>query len=120
MPALSSLIDRFHEGLGMLACGQIVDDAAVELVAGADLDLLEAVEDVELGQRDALDAAGPHGLAHQHGVEPAAAPRPSGDDAELLALGAERLADVVELLGRKRPLPDARGVGLADAEHVAD
>ena len=34
---------------------------------------------------------------------------------------AERLADVVvHLVGRERPLANARGVGLADAEHVVD
>src|SRR4029077_439832 len=60
------------------------------------------------------------GLAHQHRVEPAAAPRPAGDDAEFLAALAERPADLVELLGRKRPGADAGGVGLADAEHIAD
>src|SRR6185312_16822039 len=54
-------------------------------------------------------------------VEPAAAARPAGDDAELLALLAERLADNgAHLVGRERAVADARGVGLADAEHVID
>src|SRR5581483_144288 len=120
LPAVDRLVDRLDAGLGEFARRQIVDDAAVEPVAGADLDRVEAVEDVELGERQAVDAAGAHGLAHQHGVEPAAAAGPPGDGAELAAALAERLADVVLLLGRERPLPDPRGVGLADAEHVID
>ncbi len=120
VPALGGLVDRLDSGLGVLARRKIVDFAAVEAIADAELDLVEAVEDVELGQSDALDAAGADRLPHQHGVEPAAAARPAGDDAELLALGAERLADLVELLGRERPGADPRRVGLADAEHVAD
>ena len=55
------------------------------LKALQDLDLVEPVKHVELGQRDAVDTAGDHGLAHQHRVEPAAAPRPSGHRAELAA-----------------------------------
>ena len=43
-----------------------------------------------------------------------------GDDAEFLALLADQLADLVEQLGRERPLADAGRVGLGDAEHVAD
>src|SRR5580704_13516389 len=119
LPAGDGFVDRLHARLGVLARRQIIDLLAVEPIADADLDLLEAVEDVELGQSEAADAAGAHRLAHQHGVEPATAPRPAGDDAEFLAALAERLADLVELLGRKRPGADTGGVGLADAEHIA-
>src|SRR6202042_444494 len=107
LPAGDGLVDRLDARLGMLARRQIIDLLAVEPIADADLDLFEAVEDVELGQSEAANAAGAYGLAHQHRVEPAAAPWPAGDDAELLAALAERLADLVELLGRKRPGADA-------------
>ena len=71
-----------------------------------------AVEHVELGQRQALDAAELDRLADQHGVEPAAAARAAGDGAELVAALAQALADLVEQLGRERPGADAGGVGL--------
>src|SRR4029077_15134955 len=89
-------------------------------ISDADLDLLKAVEDVEFGERQALNAAGAHGLTHQNCAEPAAAPRPSGDDAEFLAALAERFADLIGLFGRKRSRADAGRVGLADAKDVVD
>ena len=89
-------------------------------IGGADLDLVEPVEHVELGQRDAVDAADLDRLAHHHRVEPAAAARPAGDDAELAAAFAEGLADLVRQLGRERAAADPGRVGLGDAEHKAD
>ena len=88
-------------------------------VAGADLHRLEPVEHVELGQRDAGDAADRGRLAHQHRVEPAAAALAAGDGAELVAALAELLADLIVLLGREGAGADAGGVGLDDAEHEA-
>ena len=119
-PAGNGFVDRLDLGLRVLAGRQVVDLAAIQPIAGADFDLVEAVEDVELGQREAIDAADAHGLAHQHGIEPAAAARPSGHNAELLAPLAENPADLVLLLGGERSFADARRIGLADAEHIAD
>ena len=98
----------------------MVDGLAVQAIAGAHLELVEAVEHVELGQRDAGDAAGPYRLAHHHGVEPAAAALAPGDRAEFVAALAQALADGVVLFGRERPGADARGVRLGDAEHVVE
>src|SRR5262249_51263074 len=53
-------------------------------------------------------------------IEPTASARPPGHHTELLALGAERLADIVELLSGEWACTNAGGVGLADAKHVAD
>src|SRR3954465_12086063 len=98
----------------------MVDLAAIQTVTGAHLNGLEAIENIEFCQRQPVDAAGPHGLAHQHRIEPAAAPLAPGVDAELLAAAADLLADLIVQLGGKRPLPYPRRIGLADAEHVAD
>src|SRR3546814_6378673 len=84
------------------------------------LDLLEAVENVELGQRDALDAGQLGSLAHHHRVEPAAAPLPARDHAELAAARAQQLAGGIGQLGRKGAAADTRGVGLGDAEHEVE
>src|SRR6266850_2473304 len=102
-------------GLRALAGRQMVDFLAVQGIAGADLDRIEAIENVELGQRQPVDAAGPHGLAHQHRVEPAAAPRAAGIGAEFAAALADPAAGLVVLFGRERALPDPRRIGLADA-----
>src|SRR5580704_18325048 len=98
----------------------MVDLRAVQFVAGADLDRIEAIENVEFCQRQPVDAAGSDRLTHQHGVEPAAAPLASGIDAEFAAPAADLLADLVLQLGRERPLPDPGRIGLADAEHIAN
>src|SRR5205085_10694651 len=97
----------------------MVDFLAVQPIAYANLDSLKTIEDIELGQRQPVDAAGPHGLAHQHRVEPAAAPLASGIDAELLAAAAALLPDPVMQFGRDRPLAYPRRIGLAAAERVA-
>src|SRR5579862_3666622 len=90
------------------------------MIADANLDLIEAVEDVELRQGQAVDAAGPHGLPYQHRVEPAATSGPPGYDAEFLAAFTQRASYFVLLLRRKRAFADAGCVGLADPEHVVD
>ena len=58
LPALHGFVDgrqpRLFGGVG----GQMIDRAPVQSIADADLDLVEAVQHVELGQRDAVDAAG--------------------------------------------------------------
>src|SRR5467141_2954346 len=95
LPAFDSLVDRLNSGLRTLAGRQMVDFLAVQGVAGADLDRIEAIENVELGQRQPVDAAGPHGLAHQHRVEPADAPLAAGIGAELAAALADLAANLV-------------------------
>ena len=77
-------------------------------------------EHVELGQRDAVDAADFARLAHEASVKPAAASRPPCHRAELDPALADELAGLVLELGRKWPLAHPRGVGLGDAEHVVD
>src|SRR6185369_7826923 len=111
LPAFNGLIDRHDPRLRALARRQIVDFLAVQHVANADLDAVETVENVELGQRQAVDAAGSHGLAHQHGIEPAAAPLAPGIGAELAATLADLAANLVVQFGRERPLADAGRVG---------
>src|SRR5580704_19279837 len=119
-PAGDCCIDWLDLRLRVLAGRQIIDLAAVEPIADADFDLVEAVEDVELGQRQTVDAARPHRLPHQHGIEPTAASRPAGHDAEFLAAFTQHSADLVLLFRGERTLADPRRIGLAYAEHIAD
>src|SRR5581483_10977679 len=120
LPAADGLVNRFDPRLRVLARGKVIDFFAVEPIADAYLDLVETIENVELGQRQAVYAAGANRLQHQHGIKPAATPRPPGNDTVFLAALAERLADLVELLGREGARADARRIGFADAQHVAD
>src|SRR6185437_715944 len=98
----------------------MVNTLAVEFIADADLDLLEPVEHIELGQRDAGNARGPDGLAYDDRIEPAAAALAPGDDAIFASLLAQPVADFTEVLGWKRSLPDTGRIGLDDAQHEAD
>src|SRR5690242_14377695 len=98
----------------------MVERLAVDRVAGADLQLLEAVEDVELGEGDAIDAGDLDRLAHERRVEPAAAAAAAGDGAELAAALADQFADLVVELAREWTGADAGGVGLGNAEDIAD
>src|SRR4051812_27378657 len=90
------------------------------LIADADFERLEAVEHVELGQRDAADTANLDRLPYQHGVEPAAAAGPPGDGAEFMADLADARADLVAELAGEGTAADARRIGLGDAQHIAD
>ena len=119
-PALEALVDGLDARLRVGAGGQAVDALPVELVADAHLDLGKAVEHVELGERDAVDARHLDHLAHQAGVEPAAAALAPRVHAPLLAALAEALADAVGELGGERAGADARGIGLGQPQHVAD
>ena len=119
-PALVRLVDRLDARLLLLPCRQAVEALAVELVADADLDLLKPVEHVELREGYPVDTRHLADLAHEHGIEPAAAPFSPGHRAELVAARADQLADVVDKLRRKRPRPDPRRIRLGNAEHISD
>ena len=120
LPALEYGIDRLDAPLRVLPRRQPPDRLAVEPVAGAHIDLFQPVEHVELGEGDAIDARRLDRLAHHDGIEPAAAALSAGDSAELAPALADHLADGVRLLGRERPRADAGGIGLGDAEHIAE
>src|SRR6185503_9044036 len=98
-PAREAFVDGLERGLLGGAGREMLDALALQLVADADRELREAVEHVELGERDAVDAADAHRLAHHRGVEPAAAALPPRDGAELVPARAELIADRVGLLG---------------------
>ena len=92
----------------------------MELVGDADGDLVEVVEDVELGEGDGVDAVQELGVAGGDRVEPAAAARAAGDGAELVAAAAQELAGRVGQLARERAAADPRGVGLEHADGAVD
>ncbi len=98
----------------------MVDARAVEFVSDAQLDRLEAVEHVELGERERIDARDPDGLAQLRGIEPSTAPRPAGVDAEFLSTRAQRFAGGVGQFGEERATADPRRIRLRDTQHVAE
>src|SRR5690606_33691944 len=93
---------------------------AAVAVGDAHLQLVHAVEHVELGDAQAADAVDRDRALERDDVDPAAAARAAGGGAVLLAAVADALPDLVVEFGRERPAAHARSVGLADAEHVVD
>ncbi len=100
--------------------GYFVSDFAVDLVAGADLNFREFVEDVELGDDEPLGGVDLVGVAEERHVEPAAATLAAGDGAELHAATANVLADFAGDFGGERTFADAGDISLGDADDGAD
>ena len=98
----------------------MVKPRAVNLVGGADLQCLEPVKDIQLGQRHAGDAGHSVCLAHHHRIEPATATLAPGHGAEFTATLTHAVAIRAEILGRERAGADAGGIGLGDPQHKAD
>src|ERR1700680_3341757 len=104
----------------MSAGRKIVDFPAIQAIANAHLDAVEPIKDIELGERNPVNAARPDGLPHKYRVEPPATPPPPCDRPELISAIPDQLTDLIVLLGRERAVADPRRVGLANAEHVTD
>ena len=93
---------------------------ATHVVAGADGNLVEVVEHVELGQGDGVETVQHHRRAQHREIEPSGPPRAAGDGAVFVAALAKMLANVVIELGGERAAAHPRGVGLGHAEDAAD
>ena len=89
-------------------------------ISGDDPEPLEPRQDVELGDRQAVEPVQPRSVARGDRIVPAAAPRTAGRDAELATLRPQPLAALVEQLGGKRSAADPRAVRLRHAEDTAD
>lgn len=83
---------------------------------GADLEGVEAGEDVKERDGDFGGAGDHRGVLDGDEVEPACAAGAAGGGAELAAALADAVADGVALFGGEWPCADAGGVGLGDAD----
>ena len=75
--------------------GEVVHLLAVLDVLDPDLDLLEGVEDVSLGEGDGRVAVDERREAEQRDVQPAATPLPSRRDPDLVAHALQELANIL-------------------------
>src|SRR4051794_38713318 len=101
--------------------GEVACALAIEVVRGANLQFVDAAQDVQQHDREFVDAAEQGGRAHSHGVEPAATPRPAGDGAVLATRFANALSNAVGTVvefGGKGAAADARRVRFHDAENA--
>src|ERR1022692_2400141 len=87
-----------------------IDDLAVDLVADANADRVEAVEHIELRDAQRRTAVMHDRAAQRDGVEPTAAPPSAGYRSELMADARQMLAVFIEQFGRKRARADTRRI----------
>ena len=119
-PALEALVDRLDAGLRVVAGRQAVDALAVERVADADLELSKPSSTSSLvSAMPSMPATLMVWRTRQASNQPQRRLRPVTTP-NSWPRSPSLLADRVGQLGRERPGADARGVGLGDAQHVAD
>ena len=92
--------------------GQVVDGDLVQPVLRADLDLFEDIEHVEQRECDLGDAVETGDVPGGDRVEPSGSARTAGRRAVLAAALANRVAGLVEQLGRERAAANACAVRL--------
>ncbi len=119
LPPRPGLVDRLALGVDRRV-RHVGEHLVLPPVAGTDLDLFEAVEHVELGDREPGEAVQPRGVAEGHRVEPAAAAAAAGGGAVLTADRHQPLAELVVQLHRKRAGAHRGSIRLDHAEHVLD
>src|SRR5208337_5209853 len=90
-PAGKRLIDGRDEFVDFRGGGHFVNGRSLVVITDADFDFALGVEDVELGDHQRIDAVDHFGVAEFGQVQPAAAPRASGDRAKFLAAFADFL-----------------------------
>ena len=95
----------------------MLDALAIEFVGDAHLDLIEFIEHVELGDRQAIEAVHLHRIAANHAVKPAAATATAGGGAVFPAPVAEVVIEAALQFGGEGALAHPGGVSLGHANH---
>lgn len=120
-PRQSDVLDLYLlQDVGVSRVRVLVAGAVGQDVRDRDLDLVEVVEDVELGQVQGRVVVDGVGVAGQDEVEPAAPATAAGRDAEFLTHALQLVADLVELFGWEGSRADAGRVGFDDADDGGD
>src|SRR5690606_31586254 len=117
-PAGHFLVHRLQTDIAVGVAGGFQYGAVSVAVAHTDLDHIQAVEHVQLGQAQATDAVDLNCAAQDYGIEPAATAGATGSRTELVATLGQTLTDVIEQLSGERTRTYPGGVGLGDAQHV--
>ncbi len=120
LPARKRFIDRLYAFLDRHRGRQIIIPRAFVCVARAYFYFVHPIQYIQLGKREAINAGNANGLPRENRVEPPAAALSARDSAEFLATLTEPCADIVVLLGGKRPASYPRRISLDDAQHKTD
>ena len=103
-----------------LVAGISVTSSPFGAIADANRDFVENVENIELGDDQRVETVDHRCVFEQRRVEPSAAPRASGNGAELISFATKNFAGSSVALSRKRSRADARVVRLRNANDARD
>ena len=103
-----------------LVVREVLDPPAGDVIGDTDLERLEAIENVELRERNLRQGIDANCVPHHHRIEPAGTAPSASVGAVLAANGHKMIADVVEQFGRERAGPDPGDVRLGDADDPLD
>src|SRR5690606_17303345 len=101
---------RFHDGVS--AIGKNVEELAAIAVSYADLERLDAIKNVQLGDTQPVDAVDHNGALHGCAVKPTAAARTACYRAEFLANRSQTRTDIICEFRGERARADPCGVRL--------
>ena len=118
LPAGEFLIDRFDALFDVI--GEVAGENTVNLIGGARLDGVEAVEDVGLHHDELGDTIDHDAIAEGYQVDPATATLTTCDGTILMTEVTDELASLVEQLSGERTGTDTGAVGLHDAIDLAN
>lgn len=122
LPAWQSHVLHFDflEDVGVARVRALHARPVRQLVGHGHLDLVKAVQHVQLGQVESRVVVDGVRVPQQDEVEPPAASATASRDSEFVTNRLQLVADVVLLLGRERTGADASGVGLDDPDDRLD
>ena len=120
LPAWEGRVLDLDLGQQVQIGGEVIEVLAIERVLCADLDFLEPVENIELGQVERGVPVDHGRILHDDQVEPSASTTTAGRDSPFGTDFLQLSTDVVELFGRERSTAHTGGVGLDDTNDALD
>src|SRR5829696_1306420 len=120
LPPLMALINRLDPTERLDFSRHLLAQFTAQPVHGSNRDLNEGIEDVELGHGQPGESVDSGGIAHHRGIEPAAAPWPTGYRAKLATQLPQALFIGSFGFRRKRAVAHSSGICLDHAEHAVD
>ena len=98
----------------------MLDAFSVQLVGHAHLDGIQFIQNIQLGDGEAVKTVHLNRITPDHPIEPTASPPPACGGAEFAATLGELVVESSTEFRRERPFADAGGVGLGNADHPVD
>lgn len=99
---------------------QISQGLAFVGVRRADLDSVEIIKYVQLGQRHTREAVNPNGIAQHHGIEPAGTPRTTRGGTKFISDCAQLLAISIVQFSREWTTANPSHIGFGDADDFVE